>query len=461
MEDFHTFELSELDQIMPRLYIRWLLCIPFSQASPSKAAIINSLQGGIKTTVEKLPFLLGVVVSKSSDPSRLEIHLPRERHNFELRVQNHDSDHDETLPTYESLEKAEFPASSLPDNMLTPPDIDPRPAFDMMATFIRGGLLLCIKCHHAAADGGGLGLIVKFLAQNCYAHPAQTTLGPTSLPSIDRSNLPRERDLWVLADTGFNFVNPVDATQKPTKDYASMTSHTFKFGPESLRMLKSLCITGSERISTQDALTALLYGSVSHARGLRNTKTSTTTTALPSVMGIAVNGRGRLNPPVANYAGNCTLYATFSNPIVLPVEKITDHSFEHLNLLSQHLNLPSLASKTRASINAVTHDSIVSTISAAASLEEVSRFQPSFADFLQGADFFITSGADFPVFEQEWWAGGMVDALRIPFKGNWDGSCAVLATKDRSKGLDIMLGLRDDDMALVKEILLAFGAHIV
>ncbi|PVH71987.1 hypothetical protein DL98DRAFT_520715 [Cadophora sp. DSE1049] len=461
MEDFTRFQLSELDQIMPRLYVRWLLCIPVSQTSPSKMATVKILESGIKDTLASLPVLQGIIVSKSSNPSRLEVQVPKERPVFDLRVQHHDGDHDDTLPTYESLKEAEFPASSLPDKILTPLEITPLPVLDIMATFIRGGLLLCIKCHHVVIDGGGMGLVIKFLAQNCFANSGQENLQPIIAPSMDRSILPQGKRSDLIIENGFHVVHHNGTAQKPTKDYVPMTSHTFKFKAEALQRLKLLCSTELGFISTQDALTALLYGSVSYARGRRFTETSTKAATLPSVMGIAVDGRGRLNPPAVNYAGNVTMYATYSSPILLPVENIPSHSCKDLESLSQRLNLPSLAFQSRTAITAVTQDYIESVISAAESLEDVSRLQPSFADFFQGTDFFITSGADFPVFEQDWWSGGKVDALRIPFKGNWDGSCVVLATQDRSKGLDIMLGLREDDMAVVRDILLAFEARIV
>ncbi|KAH7389002.1 hypothetical protein BKA64DRAFT_679560 [Cadophora sp. MPI-SDFR-AT-0126] len=459
--DFSIFELSELDQLMPRLYVRWLLCIPVSQKSPSKKAIVEFLENGIKDALASLPVLQGVIVSKSSNSSRVEVHVPKERPVFELRVQYHDGDHDDTFPTYESLKAAQFPASSLPDKILTPLEINPLPVLDIMATFIRGGLLLCIKCHHAVVDGGGMGLVVKFLARNCFASSEQENLQPIIAPSMERSILPQGKRSDSIIDNGFHVLQHNGSDQKPTKDFAPTTSHTFKFKPEALQILKLLCTTEAGFISTQDALTALLYGSVSYARGCRFTKTSTKATALPSVMGIAVDGRGRLKPPAMNYAGNVTMYATYSCPILLPVEDIPSHSFRDPKFLSQCLNLPSLALQNRTALTAVTPEYIESVISAAESLEDVSRLQPSFADFFQGTDFFITSGADFPVFEQEWWSGGKVDGLRIPFKGNWDGSCAVLATQDKSKGLDVMLGLREDDMAVVREILLVFGAVIM
>lgn len=458
MENFNTFGLSELDQIMPRLYVRWLLCIPISEGSPSKAEIVDILQSGFSEALREMPLLQGVISPKDSDPSRLEVHIPNSIPNFEMRIQNHDADHDGTFPTYEGLKQAEFPASSLPDKMLTPPEVEPRPVFDILATFIRGGLLLCIKCHHAVVDGGGLGLVVKFLAQKCYSHSIQEPLESISPPSFDRSLLPRAKPSATNIENGFRIADLNLATQAPTKEYAPMISHTFKFCPESLQRLKKLCTTEMGTVSTQDALTSLLYASVSHARGRRLTEASTETTTIPSVMGIAVNGRSRLSSQTMSYAGNVTLYATFSCPIVLPVEKI-EH-YDDVGRLSHHLNFPSIAAKSRRAVTAVDQDSITSVISAAASLEDVSRLQPWFADFFQGTDFFITSGADFPVFEQEWWVGGKVDALRIPFKGHWDGSCAVLATKDRSKGLDIMLGLREDDMVIVRELLFAFGAKL-
>ena len=459
LKDFDSFQLSELDQIMPRLYVRWLLCIPLSQRSPSKAAIVEYLQGGIKDTLASLSILQGHIVPKSSNPSRLEVHVPKEKLGFDLRVQDHDGEHDETFPTYESLREAEFPASSLPDTTLTPPEIKPPPVFDMMVTFIRGGLLVCIKCHHAVVDGAGLGLVVKFIAQNCFAISVQEKVQSSIPPSMDRSILPKGNQSNLIIENGFCVLS--DTAQKPTKDYAPMISHTFKFKAEALQKLRLLSTSEIGFISTQDALTALLYGSVSYARGRRFTETSTKAVNLPSVMGIAVDGRGRLKRSAINYAGNVTMYASYTSPISLPVENIPSQYFEDLESLSQRLNLPSLAFQTRKAITAVTQDSIISVISVAESLENVARLQPTFADFFQGADFFITSGADFPVFQQEWWIGGKVEALRIPFKGNWDGSSAVLATQDKSKGLDVMLGLREDDMVVVRKILLAFGAQIV
>ncbi|KAK0123961.1 hypothetical protein ONS95_008949 [Cadophora gregata] len=460
MEPFDRFELSELDQIMPRVYVRWLLCIPISQTSPSKPEIVENLTVAIKETLTRLPILQGILVPKALDPSRLEVHVPKERPDFDLRVQHHTDDTDDTLPTHESLKEAEFPTSSLPDAILTPPEKSPPPVFDMMATFIRGGLLLCIKCHHAVVDGGGMGLVIKFLAQNCFAvfgNESRATINP---PSIDRSILPPGKRSDLTVENGFRIVDHEGTAQK-TNEYEPMTSHTFKFKPEALQRLKLLCTAETEFISTQDALTALLYGSVSYARGLRLTKHSTKSASLPSVMGIAVDGRGKLHPPLVNYAGNLTIYATYSSPILLPVQAIPRNSFENFEFLSQRLRLPSLAWQTRKAITGVTQDYVESVISVAKSLEDISRLQPTFANFYQGTDFFITSGADFPVFEQEWWQGGKIEAMRIPFKGHWDGSCAVLATENRKKGLDVMLGLREDDMAVVQDILLAFGAQIV
>ncbi|EKD14745.1 uncharacterized protein L3040_002829 [Drepanopeziza brunnea f. sp. 'multigermtubi'] len=459
MDERTIIELSELDQIMPRLYIRWLLCFRLSQASPSKDTIIETLQTGIESTLEALPILRGAVVPKPSDPSRLEVHVPRKTSKFGPRVQHRE----EFFPTYDILERAEFPVSLLPDEILTPPDIDSKPVFEMMATFIRGGLLLCIKCHHAVTDGAGLGLIVKLLARNCLESSSPIASPELNrAPSTDRSLLPQATDEFDDAtNIGFEVVDPTpkpDAT--PTREYASMIHHTFKFSPDALKTLKGLCTIDSRVISTQDALTSLLYGAVSYARAARFTRESTDHRTLPSVLGIAVNARGRI-PDAPAYAGNATLYAAFSHPMRLPVGEIPSDSLQDTTLLAERLGLPSLASQSRAAITAVTHGSLVATIAAAAAQRDASRLQPAFSDFYQGTDFFITSGADFPVFEQEWWTGGIVDALRIPLKGQWDGSSAVLATKDRDAGLDVLLGMREDDMALVKGLLFAFGARVV
>ncbi|CZR70230.1 uncharacterized protein PAC_20131 [Phialocephala subalpina] len=465
MADKRIFELSELDQIMPRLYVRWLLCFPLSETSPSKQSIIDALQAGVILTLDGLPVLRGHLVPKVSDSSRLEVHTLQNYQGevgFELKVNHLDDEDDETIPTYQSLKKANFPVSEMPDKTFTPPDDPSLSVFDMMATFIRGGVLLCIKCHHAVVDGGGLGLVIKLLAQNCDAksHSVQRLSLPF-VPSVDRGSLPPSKPETPARDLGFIVLDVGQKPAAPAREYGPMTSQIFKFPNEALQQLKKhFDSVSSGSVTSHDALTALLYGAVSYARSLRFSETSSEPKALPSTMGIAVDGRRRLKTPIPEYAGNVTMYARFSNPLQLPCAKIPQDIMKDPSLLAISLNLPALAEKTHSAVAAVTHEYITDTISLASSLEDVSRMQPSFSDFYQGTDFFITSGASFPVFDHEWWPGGAVDALRIPLKAQWDGSCAVLATKDRSQGLDVLLGLREDDMKVVEEILFAFGAHI-
>ncbi|KAF8860371.1 hypothetical protein BDZ45DRAFT_688584 [Acephala macrosclerotiorum] len=451
---------------MPRLYVRWLLCFPLSESSPSKQVIIDNLQDGVLETQAQLPILNGHLATKVSDSSRLEVHTQQTGEvgdDFKLKVNHLDGADDATIPTYKTLKAANFPVSELPDKILAPPDDPVLPVFDMVATFIRGGVLLCIKCHHAVVDGGGLGLIVKLLAQNSHAI-SRSLLKPSlqSMPSIDRTSLPApiKSEERITRNLGFTVLEAGEKLATLAREYGAMTSHIFKFPNKALQQLKELCASNVNMISTHDALTALLYGSVSYARSLRFTGSSSEQKALSSTMGIAVDGRRRLKTPILEYAGNITMYATFSNPLQLPCLEISQDVMKNPNLLATSLNLPILAEKTHEAVAEVTHDYITDTISLAASLEDVSRIQPSFSDFYQGSDFFITSGASFPVFEYEWWPGGIPDALRIPLKAQWDGSCAVLAAKDRSQGLDVLLGLRKDDMSVVKEILFAFGAYI-
>lgn len=164
-----------------------------------------------------------------------------------------------------------------------------------------------------------------------------------------------------------------------------------------------------------------------------------------------------------DYAGNLTVYATFSNPLSLPVFEIPSSLMSDTQQLAISLNLAKLASQTRGAITTVTSDPetfINSTIHLSSTAPNVSLVQPTFVNLFQGTDFFISSWAGFPVFDDEWWPGGFAEALRIPLKMQWDGTCGVLATKDRTAGLDILLGMREDDMKVVEEILFAFGAHV-
>jgi len=90
MERSTIVELSELDQIMPRLYVRWLLCFPLSRNSPPKDELVKRLEDGVRSTLDALPILAGFIVAKPLDPSRVQVQIPEERVEFKLKVQHHD-----------------------------------------------------------------------------------------------------------------------------------------------------------------------------------------------------------------------------------------------------------------------------------------------------------------------------------------------------------------------------------
>lgn len=464
METGDFVVLSDLDQLMPRLYVRWLLCFPFQSDSPSKERLIDTLHSGVTATFQDLPILRDSLVPEPQDKSKLKVLRSEEPRIFQIHAIHHDGAEDSTFPTYAHLREANFPVSELPDSTLNPQQLPNLPVFDIMPTFIRGGLLLCIKCHHSVVDGAGLGLIMQTLARNCYAAAClkQTAHDTVPIPSTDRSQLPRAQ-VRASIDVGFRLQDEYERLSYENRQYAPMTSHIFRFHAAALKKLKLLCTTGTELLTTHDCLTALLYASISYARSLRLSFGSQTQSTVPSILGIAVDGRSRVEPPMHNYCGNLTVYASFSSPIYLPVMEIPLSMFEDTERLAAKLKLAQLSSQTRQAIARVASPQntyIASTIGLAQSVKDVSLLKPSFSNFFQGTDFFISSLAGVPVFKDEWWPGGFVEELRIPLKAHWDGSCVVLPAKDRSARLDILMGSRKDDMEVVKRILFAFGASI-
>lgn len=456
-------ELSELDQLMPRLYVRWLLCFPLTSDSPSEERLLDILHSGVMATYQDMPILGGSLVPETQDKSRLRVLCPEEHKVFRLRAKHHNGADDNTFPTYAHLREANFPVSELPDSILTPPELPSLPVFDIMPTFIRGGLLLCVKCHHSVVDGAGLGLIMQSFARNCFvAACPKSTHCAVPIPSTDRSQLPTAQS-GPNVDVGFKLQDELGSSDQANRQYAPMTSHIFKFHAAALGKLKSLCTADNEAITTHDCLTALLYATISYARSLRLSLGCQTKSILPSIMGIAVNGRSRVEPPMHSYCGNLTVYASFSNPIYLPVTELPLSNIGDTERLAAHLKLAQLSSQTHEAVAKVAsppNTYIASTIGLAASVRDISLLRPSFSNLFQGTDFFISSLAGAPVFKDEWWPGGFVEELRIPLKAHWDGSCGVLPAKDRSAGLDILMGAREDDMEVVKRILFAFDASI-
>ncbi|MCJ1280013.1 hypothetical protein MMC21_007838 [Puttea exsequens] len=492
-----TLKLSEFDQLAARVYVRWLLCFPTdTQPYPSKSNIVQSIESGITSTITTLPFLRGNIIPRANDSSRVDV-LIQSLNTINLVVRHFDGLTDETIIPYAELRQREFPTSALPGDVLSPfgfapPAGAPAPVFAVQATFIRGGLILCVCLHHSTVDGIGMGAVISLLARNCpQSTSAYTALDPqppsarestaTGDPLIvDRSILDPPPDTQKLQHDEYVVTPPLDS-QAPRLLPPPVTAtclRIFAFPPSSLRTLKTLCNTPSPSpssakpapifhlppITAHSALTALIYATVSTARSLRLRRTSPqlAPSSQSSRISIAVNGRTRLSPTLApnSFLGNLVVGATFTTPFPLPIAAAAAANDDDSNTaLPPPSTIVHLAHRIHACIARIDARHVFSTLALAASLDDISRLQTAAGQAGPGRDLVVTSWAELGMYGDTWWEGGRVEAVRVP-GAEVDGLCVVLPRRGREEGLEVMLGLGVEDMRGVEVMLRGWGVRV-
>lgn len=450
--------LSPLDQIMPRLYTRLILFLSTQPSSmKNQTFIFSALEKGLQKTLVEIPFLGGVVGEDKDDRGKVHI-APGP--GVRLRLKNLEDDSD---MSYQKLKDSHFPLSSLGGDIKAPEDMvslgSNPPVMAAQINIVEGGVLLAIGIHHSAMDATGFATVVQTWASytklnllfNGASEDEEDEIeNPNSLTSLslDRSPLMKtsrtadvdpqvkikDHPQYKLEPTPPPPEETEDApTAPPTFTLPPMTPTVFYFAASKLAALKSVAIPSSSFISTNDALCALLWSSITRARRLPEDSTEGQE-APSSLLGFAVNGRRRLSPPLTpSYLGNVNLYGSARLPI---------------SMLSKNTELKNIASAVRTAIFELGNDRIQDVIALITSLPNVTDLKPGFNSFL-GPDLAITSWRDMGLIGLDWGAGiGKVEAVRIP-KVGFDGLCIVLPALE-DEGLEVLVGLEDGAMERLK-----------
>ncbi|KAI0477806.1 hypothetical protein GGR56DRAFT_427312 [Xylariaceae sp. FL0804] len=232
-------ELSPLDQLMPRGYIRQILCFP--AAGPRAVEV---LRAGLAGTVRDVPFLLSTVVAAAaatttiaaSAATPLQLSAPCQTVDdiFSARdflsdskdskdENENEDDTAEPAPDYAALRAAGFPPGALafattteddvvltvappssPSSTSSPSRSAAPPVFRARATRVRhhgddydcdrdvGGLLLCVAVHHCTTDISGLGSLLAVWAAHCrYVTGSEGSLPAAAAAGFDAGWLDR------------------------------------------------------------------------------------------------------------------------------------------------------------------------------------------------------------------------------------------------------------------------------
>ena len=479
-----TLELSTLDQIAPRLYIRFILPIPLSDVQLSSAT--HHLRHGFERTLEEIPFLGGYVAPSEQD-GQVRITMDAAGPDWSATCKTNDlraSGVDWTMSLAE-LRAQCFPISLLPGSALAPiPKFwDPSklaPVFAVQINKLSGGLLLCVAFHHSALDAAGLSTVMKRWSGWCC-----TTSGGVRLDarSLDRKPLmtglpPGD----VNAFEEYSVSSPQEkepvATPKKSDEQSKrmvlpeMKTLILRFSVKALRKFKEDVSLAQEQnlsspISTNDCFCAFLWWHITRARfpdlsGVPTNSSQVEDHPSKTSLNFSINGLSKCNPVLPEtYLGNVVLSGMPNFALSL----LSDSTVPAM------VRLATIARSNRSSISSIDAERIKRVIGLVQSLPNPTLLKPSFKAFL-GPDLIITSwttlglnGLRFfnksptvPESEpgnrpsrEKPGASGCVETVRIP-QGTYDGMCVILpwlahgAAAESDQNVDVIVGLQEEVM---------------
>ncbi|KAL4793014.1 transferase family-domain-containing protein [Aspergillus venezuelensis] len=297
------------------LQIYTQLCLAYPVADPaSHSSIISTLQKGLERLCESFPWLAGQVVNEGANGEDTGVYKIKSfQRSAPLAVK--DLSNDPSISTMDALRKANFPMSMLDESIIAPRRTLPghpdearlnSPVLSLQATFINGGLLLTFASQHATMDMTGQGQLMSLLERACRGEPF--TDEELRIGNIDRQNLiplldnyqpgPEISHLMIKPPSAKGDSSDLPHTQKLPAP--SSWAH-ISFSSESLAALKSLAErtkpSSTPFISTDDALSALIWQTVARARLLRLTPSTNST------FGRALDGRPYMDNIPNTYPG--------------------------------------------------------------------------------------------------------------------------------------------------------------
>lgn len=497
-----SFQLSPMDCHMPRSHVAKVLFFPASDVEP--VSIAESLKKGLELTVQLLPVLSGTVQLSNvgSQSGRLMVSEPYRTVDEMFAVNDlrahRDYDYgkirEKQFPTYEWSEsrKPDFYGISVAQKV----DL---PVFTAKVNFIKGGLVFVISFHHCFTDGNGVAKLMKIWCSFCTGeHPTLAT------DSISRSRLIGEPGLAGIQDfPQLNYVNDsrtelgrlghfltllrqktrywvnvlrnlfMKASYQPVQKKGSLddkqATRVLFFSNDKLKELKMLASDGKKQendrswISTQDALSALLWCSFVHARQERDLGTclGSSTTSKEAVkrqsarsehlrdqsvgMGVIINARRLLQPQLpSSFIGNVILVTG----IQYPLQKVTV-SAEAISAIAYSL---------RASINGLTPAYLSRFLSAIASVEDIRKLT-----YARGPNpkyrLVVSSWRGQDYYGQGWSQvfGAECERVRSTIGPLPNGLAIILpeikgaACSASAAGLEVAIGLSEDDIPHLKE----------
>lgn len=262
-------------------------------------ALLQTLSIGLETLSRSFPWVAGNIIDGEGV---FKIRSARPLPSIVLKDQR---EHPSVSPL-SVMAGEHFPIKYLDESLLCPLNVlesaereeDRSQVLSIQLNLIKGGLVLAICGHHQALDGTGMEQVVYLLDKACRGEAF--TEEELRVGNMARADIvPLLPDNWEPGEGSPYLPPPSSPTAPKEEEEVELEWTSFSFTPDSLAQLKveaSLHLADGAYISTNDALTALIWQTLSRAR-LPRLPPSTTCR-----IGRAINPRPHLGIP-SNYPG--------------------------------------------------------------------------------------------------------------------------------------------------------------
>lgn len=317
-----SFELSDLDMLMPATYVPFALIykLPCHEA---RSEVVASLMRGLNGTLKQIPMLLGRLRVRSTNG---RLWVSRSDKDFvALTVKDVKS----ASVSSRDLEEEYFSPALLDPHLLLPPWIMERsyfrpsseeeediPVSTFQISFLGDYVVLSISLHHSCFDGVSYELITTRWSQNCRAFSAQTMPAVVDEGALNRSRLsaklPPAAPHTTCTDCRLGCFTSLAAKVPAIK---SVDSQSVTFAAVIYRFSKSSCERLRKRASKESmtpvsayvAIVGWLWMAVTRSRRSSSRLRMTAETTLVN----SVDVRSRTIPPLSTgYLGNAVALAS-------------------------------------------------------------------------------------------------------------------------------------------------------
>lgn len=239
---------------------------------------------------------------------------------------------DGRLPSFAELESSEFPIDQLDESLFTPHTVLARPdspdrsaVFTVQLNVLRGGIILAVSGHHQALDGTGQEQVCYLLDKACKGDTY--TSDELHIGNLERKDIvPILPDAWEPDADHLYLRKASPAQSAPAAEEGSrLLFANIIFSTESLRALKidAQAALQTSFVSSNDALTALIWQAIARSRKARLPGTTSTT------LGRAINPR--------RYLGLHELYPGYISNMAYSSMTLDELSSAHLGQVAAML----------------------------------------------------------------------------------------------------------------------------